>query len=234
MTRKIKSIGIAVLASALWLALPVSGQAQQNENPFELNKKASELQAVGKHAEAIPYARRALEIEEDRSGPNHPNVAILLSKLAYLYSILGRYSDAEPLYKRSLAIQENALGPDHPDVAQSLNNLASLYHTQGRYLDAEPLYQRSLVIRENAFGPDHPDVATSLNNLAELYRDQGRYADAEPLYQRSLVIRGSARCRPRNTYKPRTVSQVILCISRGSTCRFSSLEIVSAARQYAS
>src|SRR5262249_58371415 len=95
MTRKIKLIGvIAVLASALLVALPVSGQAQQNDSPVELDNKANELQAIGKHAEAIPYARRALEIEEDRSGPNHPNVAILLNKLAYLYAILGRYSDA--------------------------------------------------------------------------------------------------------------------------------------------
>src|SRR5258708_5019626 len=103
--RKIKSISvIAVLASALLAAMPITGQAQQGENPVELDNKANELQAGGKHAEAIPYTRRALEIEEGRSGPNHPNVAILLRKLAYLSSILGRYSDAEPLLKRSLTI----------------------------------------------------------------------------------------------------------------------------------
>src|SRR5262245_50678073 len=59
MTRKGKLISlIAVLASALLVAIPVTGQAQQQENPVELDKKANELQAVGKYAEAIPFARR--------------------------------------------------------------------------------------------------------------------------------------------------------------------------------
>jgi hypothetical protein len=58
------------------------------------------------------------------SGPNHPDVALLLNNLAELYRIQGHYGDAEPLDKRSLAIREETLDPDHPDVAQSLNNLA--------------------------------------------------------------------------------------------------------------
>jgi tetratricopeptide (TPR) repeat protein/CHAT domain-containing protein len=191
--RKIKSVGlIAVLASALLVALSITVQAQQQDNPIELHKKANELQAAGKYAEAIPYARRALEIEERRSGPNHPNVGTLLNNLAELYRIQGRYSDAEPLYKRSLEIREKAFGPNQPDVANSLNNLATLYYSQGRYNDAEPLYKRSLAIWEKVLGSDHPNVASSLNNLAGLYEAQGRYNDAEPLYKRSLAIREKA------------------------------------------
>jgi tetratricopeptide (TPR) repeat protein len=188
--RRIRSLGFrAALAAALGLALPVAGQAQQGEDPVELHNKANELQSAGRYVEAIPYARLALEIEERRSGPNYPNVALLLNNLALLYHKQGRYADAEPLYLRSLAIEENALGPDHPEVAKSLNNLGDLYSAQSRYADAEPLHKRSLVVREKTLGPDHPDVATSLNSLASLYADQGRYADAEPLYKRSLAIK---------------------------------------------
>jgi tetratricopeptide (TPR) repeat protein len=170
-SRKLGSIRIIffALAAGLLFAVPIAVQAQQGGNPLELQKKANELQAVGKYAEAIPYAHRALEIEERRSGPNHPNVALLLNNLALLYDKQGRYADAEPLYLRSLAIEENALGPDHPEVATSLSNLASLYNNQGRYADAEPLFKRALEIREKALGPDDPNVATSLNNLAVLY-----------------------------------------------------------------
>ena len=169
-----------------------TGQAQQGENPVELRKKANDLKAAGRYAEATPYARRALDIEEHRSGPDHPDVALSLNNLAELYRNQGRYADAEPFIKRSLAIFEKALGPDHPDVALSLNNLASLHYNQGRYSDAEPFFKRSLAIFEKALGPDHPDVATLLNNLALLYTNQGRYADAEPLHRRSLAIREKA------------------------------------------
>jgi tetratricopeptide (TPR) repeat protein len=90
---------IAALSAALLVAMPVTGQAQQHENPVELHKKANALEAAGKYAEAIPYARRALEIEESRSGPNQPNVvAILLNRLAMLYAKDGRYADAETFY----------------------------------------------------------------------------------------------------------------------------------------
>jgi tetratricopeptide (TPR) repeat protein len=174
--RKIKSVGlIAVLAWAPLFAMPITGQAQQGEDPVQLTKKANELRSVGKYAEAIPYARRALVIEERRSGANHPNVEILVNNLALLYLNQGRYADAEPLYKRSLAIREQTVGPNHPDVANSLNNLAELYLNQVRYADAEPSYKQSLAIREQTVGPNHPDVANSLNNLAGLYRSQGRY-----------------------------------------------------------
>jgi CHAT domain-containing protein/Flp pilus assembly protein TadD len=181
---------IAALFAALLVAMPVTGQAQQHENSAELHKKVNALEAAGKYAEAIPYARRALEIEESRSGPNQPNVvAIVLNRLAMLYAKDGRYADAETFYQRSLTLRAKARGPFHPDVATVLNNLAALYLAQGRYADAESPLKRSLAIREKALGPAHLNVAATLNNLAELYRLQGRYTDAEPLIKRALAIR---------------------------------------------
>jgi CHAT domain-containing protein len=169
-------------------------EAQQPYTPqpdprvVELYKKVNELQSVGKYAEAIPYARRALEIEERRSGANYPDVGILLYNLAHLYSSSGRYSEAEPLLVRSLAILEKTLSPDHPDVVRTLNSLGSVYGSQGRYADAQPVFKRLLSIREKTLGPDHPDVAKVMDYLAWTYKKQGLYADAETLHLRSLII----------------------------------------------
>jgi tetratricopeptide (TPR) repeat protein len=139
--------------------------AQQDE-AAALDKRVGELLRAGKFSEAIPLAQHALAIQEKALGPDHPDVAMSVNRLALLYYNQGRYADAEPLYKRSLAIREKVLGPDHPDVATSLNNLAELYRRQGRYADAEALDKRSLAIREKALGPDHPYVATSVSSLA--------------------------------------------------------------------
>ncbi|MBT4702856.1 MAG: CHAT domain-containing protein [Rhodospirillaceae bacterium] len=173
---------------ALMVGWPGAGAAQSDEL-MRAFRQYQELEKRGKHKEAVPFARRALELGEKEFGLEDKSTALLLTNLAILYAYQeGHYKEAEPLYKRSLVILEKTLGADHLDVATSLNNLAELYRLQGRYAAAEPLHKRSLVIREKAFGPDHPSVANSINNLALLYVKQGSYAAAEPLYKRSLVI----------------------------------------------
>ncbi|NEP23597.1 tetratricopeptide repeat protein [Moorena sp. SIO3I6] len=154
----------------------------------QLNQQAWVLYQQGKYSDAIPLAKRALEIRQEILGEEHPDVASSLNNLALLYQSQGRYAEAEPLLQQALALRKKLLGEDHPDVAESLNNLAVLYHSQGRYSEAEPLLQQALALIKKRLGQDHPDVATSLNNLALLYSNQGRYAEAEPLYQQALAL----------------------------------------------
>lgn len=143
----------------------------------------------GKFTEAIPFARKFIELAKEEFGESNSIYAIGLNNLATAYEAQGRYEEAEPLYKRALIIYEKALGPDHPLTATSVGNLATLYLNQGRRAEAEPLYKRALAIREKALGPDHPSTSRSLNNLASLYEAQGRDEDAELLWKRALSIR---------------------------------------------
>ena len=174
------------------LAVVATVRAQTSEDLSKFNRQVVRLYQAGKYADAILIARQALQLVEQKFGPDHPNVGTTLNNLALLYHAQGRYAEAKPLYKRTIIIVEKALGPDHPNVGAMLNNLAGLYESQGRYEEAEPLHKRSLSIREKALGPDHPDVGQSLNNLASVYHAQGRYEEAEPLYKRSLSIRKKA------------------------------------------
>ncbi|MDZ4723273.1 MAG: tetratricopeptide repeat protein, partial [candidate division Zixibacteria bacterium] len=84
---------------------------------------------------------------EKALGPDHPDVALSLNNLAFLYNTQGQYALAEPLYKRALEIREKALGPDHPNVAGSLENMAALYRATEREKEAEKLEQRAARIR---------------------------------------------------------------------------------------
>ena len=153
-----------------------------------LVQKSKELYEAGRYEEAIPYAKKLLEITE-RELPDYDfGLLKVLNLLADLYQMTGLYVEAERLYKRSLKISEKVLGGDHPDLATSLNTLAMLYLNAGRYTEAEPLFKRSLEIREKALGKDHPNIATSLNNLAVLYNQMRRYSEAETLYKKSLEI----------------------------------------------
>ena len=155
---------------------------------LRLSGVAAFLYLSAEYGAAAPLMRRALAIDEESFGPDHPNVTKVLNDLAVLLQATNRFSEAEPLYRRVLAINEASHGPDHPKVAAGLNNLAALLQATNRFSEAEPLYRRALAIDEASLGPDHPTVASHLNFLAELLRATNRLAEAEPLYRRALAI----------------------------------------------
>jgi hypothetical protein len=68
--------------------------------------------------------RDALVIHEKVLGPEHPDTASSLNKLAVLHFDQGDFAGARPLCERALEIREKVLGPEHPDTASSLNSLA--------------------------------------------------------------------------------------------------------------
>ena len=68
-------------------------------------------------AKAEPLFQRALAIQEQALGPQHPQIAADLNYLATIYLIQGRKAKAKPLLQRALAICEQALGLQHPQIA---------------------------------------------------------------------------------------------------------------------
>jgi CHAT domain-containing protein/tetratricopeptide (TPR) repeat protein len=180
---------IPVLILFLQLSNGSAHSDEELSRAERLTEKSVQLCKEGKYGEAIPFAEEALAIRERISGPEHPDVADSLTRLAEIHESLRQYPEALLLYERSLSIWEKTLGPEHLQVADSLNSMALLDRSMGDYSKALPLYERSLSIRKEILGPEHPDVATSLNNLAVVYHSMGEYAKALPLYERSLDIR---------------------------------------------
>ena len=91
-----------------------------------LNQEVMELTQTGQYDRAVVVAKKALEVAEQNTRPNHLAVATSLNNLAALYKTQGQYAKAAPLYTRALDIRVNALGLDHPDVATSLPNFHGL------------------------------------------------------------------------------------------------------------
>ena len=145
------------------------------------------------YAGAEPLLRRALAIDEQSYGAEHPHVATRLNNLASLLRETKRLTEAEPLNRRALAIDEKYFGTEHATVAVRLNNLALLLKDTNHLAEAEPLMRRALAINEKSFGTEHASVATVLNNLATLLQDTNRLTEAEPLMRRGLAI--EEKCR---------------------------------------
>ena len=188
MARLLAKSSFVLLALGLCiLACPAS---QSDDDEFNsLNQQVQTLFKQGKYQEAIPLAKRAVEVSKRVRGPEDPETAYALNNLGFIFKKIGDYAKAEPLYQEALRISEKILGKEHPDTAASLNNLATLYRVMGEYAKAEPLLQEALRIQQKVLGSEDPSTATSINNLAGLYQDMGEYAKAEALYQEALRIR---------------------------------------------
>ncbi len=139
-------------------------------------------------AAAEPLMRRALEIDEDAFGPEHPRVITEANNLAQLLHTTNRLEEAEPLMRRALGLSEQAFGPQHTAVAISLNNLAQLLQDTNRLDEAEPLLRRAIEIDEQCGDSQDPRIATKLSNLSQVLKATGRFAEAEPLMRRALDI----------------------------------------------
>ncbi|WP_241758991.1 CHAT domain-containing tetratricopeptide repeat protein [Pyxidicoccus parkwayensis] len=146
------------------------------------------LEQVGRYAAALPSGERALAIQEEVLGKNHPAIAQTLTTVAILHDKQGHPARAEPLFERAVSILETARGPDSPELAQALDNLALSYSHQHQYARALPLHQRALAILEATLGTKHPDVARTRINLAVAWSNQSLHTKAEPLYEQALSI----------------------------------------------
>jgi len=79
--------------------------------------------------------RRALEIDEQSYGKDHPEVAIALHNLAGLFYSTNRFVKSEQLMCRALEIFlkfTRVTGHKHPHLQDSVNNYSVILQAMGR------------------------------------------------------------------------------------------------------
>ncbi|WAO96035.1 NACHT domain-containing protein [Fusarium falciforme] len=143
----------------------------------------------GKHEEAEPMNRRALEVREKVLGREHPDTLTSVSDLALVLQDQGKYEEAEQMNRRALEAREKVLGREHPDTLTSISNIGLVLQYQGKYEEAEPMIRRALEGYEKVLGREHPDTLTSVNNLGLVLQSQGKYEEAEQINRRALEVR---------------------------------------------
>jgi tetratricopeptide (TPR) repeat protein len=122
----------------------------------------------GRFALARETLESSLKMRESVLGPDHPDVATLLTSAGAVYLDQGDLAGAEALLRRAVAIREASLGPDHPDLATSLQGRGSILEKEGRPGEALADFRRALDIRTRALGPAHPDTIASREDVGRL------------------------------------------------------------------
>ncbi len=166
----------------------------ENTSPdmYEFSKRIVEtahfLQLNAKYEKAELLYRRAMKINWNEDGLEHPDAAVCLINLGELLINKGDYEGAEPVLRQAIAVNETVFGTEHSGTARAMNGLAVLLYKKGDYECAESFFRKVLTICEKVLGSENPFMATILNNLAELLNKRKNIEEAEPFYRRALAI----------------------------------------------
>jgi ATP/maltotriose-dependent transcriptional regulator MalT len=90
--------------------------------------------------------REALPIYREVYGPEHPEVASVISNLGRTALMTGRIDEAEPLLRQALSMSEKFEGDTHDDLISPLNSLAMIDAYRGRLEAARSEIQRAVTI----------------------------------------------------------------------------------------
>ena len=150
---------------------------------------AYNLDELGKFTEARAAGERALHLEEAILGPDHPEIAMVLTTLGNIASDQGLPDSARDYYTRALAIRERSIatGDDPGGRADLLNNLGILASQKKDYETADSLFQRAIDIRA-ASDPSDPEMTLPMVSMAVNSIRRGRCAEALPELRRALSI----------------------------------------------
>ncbi|HET6628392.1 MAG TPA: CHAT domain-containing tetratricopeptide repeat protein [Woeseiaceae bacterium] len=142
-------------------------------------------------SQAVVFAERAIEIKEQRLGPDDPALAASLDNAGVLFFLRGEYERALPLYERARTIWTAAsarVARHKGDLGKVHSHLGPLFQELGQYSAARDHYRRALALFLETLGPDHVQVAMTENNLATLLAKTGDYGAASELYRKSLAV----------------------------------------------
>jgi serine/threonine protein kinase/tetratricopeptide (TPR) repeat protein len=144
---------------------------------------------LGLFERARPQLERALALERERLGAEHPDTLLAANQVALVLKAQGKLAEAEPLLRQNLEAHRRVQGDEHPDTLRAVHNLAGLLRDQGKLAEAEPLYRRNLEALRRVKGPDHPETLIGVHNLSEVLFEQGKLTEAEQLCRQNLEAR---------------------------------------------
>ena len=131
---------------------------------------------------------RALTIDRDILGSDHPRVASHLHNLAIVAQNMGDLKRAESLYREAIAAEERAFGDQHPETAAAQGNYGLLLEREGRLTEAEPLLREALEVALKVWGADNFNVGYARVSLAMVLHDEGEWREAETQFRQALAI----------------------------------------------
>jgi serine/threonine-protein kinase len=170
------------------LGILETAQAPPTEIARLLDDLAQDYERRQEWLPAKQTYERALAIDRNILGNDHPRVASHLNNLAIVAQNMGDLKQSENLYREAIASEESAFGDQHPETAAAQGNYALLLEREGRLTEAEPLLRNALDVALKVWGADNYNVGYARVSLAIVLHDEGRLSEAESEFRQALAI----------------------------------------------
>jgi tetratricopeptide (TPR) repeat protein len=173
----------------LTLAEASNDRAQLDE---ALQWLAFNLQLQNQFAEAEPFWRRAIAIEEAAVGPNNPGLGSAYAGLAWTYAGEHDVKRAEGAYEHAVDLMREPPSDSLITfkLVDCLDALTDLYMSEGRPADAEKRAVRALGLEEKEKGVGSARLKQRLERLAKIEVTLGRDAEAAAITHRAESLPG--------------------------------------------
>lgn len=122
--------------------------------------------------------QRALAIRQRHLGPDHPEVADVIARLAEVHFLSGQFAEAEPLYRSALEIYEKDEAQERPYFAKTLEGLAQTLASLERHTEAIVWFERAICLAEEV-GKEKRSLYFLLIFYADTLDHVGRKGEAE-------------------------------------------------------
>lgn len=142
---------------------------------------------AGRPERALPLIRKALAIDRQLLGPEHPSTASLLSQEGRAYLDEGKLGLAEHDLTQAVTLLARCKGCYYA-LAVAKNNLGLLRLRQKRYEPAAGLLTEALELEEGSGRAAVGDIANTLSLLADVREREHRSSEAAQLRRRVLDI----------------------------------------------
>lgn len=149
---------------------------------------ADRLLEQGELAEAEALLQRALTLDEQRHGSEHPAVIDDLTLLAHVLLRQEKLAEADTLARRALVIGEQQGENRAATTVIQMHLLDLITQAQGKEQEAKAFQRRVTVC--NTRGPRSDDIYAVFTFHADALHavTQGRYAEAEALLEHTLIV----------------------------------------------
>ncbi|MCH8557408.1 MAG: serine/threonine-protein kinase [Balneolia bacterium] len=142
---------------------------------------------LGRHQDAEPLFRRAVELRRESNPEPHTELAFALDKLGDALYRMDYFDDAEQVLREGLDVA--IASGDRVLEADILNDLGLVSFGRGNYEEAAAFHREALDIRREVKGETHHRVGTSLNNIALALERQFLMQEATEMFEEALAIK---------------------------------------------
>lgn len=142
------------------------------------------LSGKGEAGEAESFFRRALAIDKEQLGPDHPSVAVDMINLGLHLCDTDQAEEGVALTRESVSILGAILEPGQWELGAARSALGHCLGRTGRFAEGERELLAALQTVEASLGPDHPRNESIRGRLSDLYRAWGKPEEADRILRR--------------------------------------------------